>query len=262
MTTTIALPRIRSGRLNLLGLVVPIVVVLLWQLASMTVLEVEFLPSPWEIWLAFIDLLAQGELFAPIAHTLLITLAAAAIAIVAGAVLGASIALVPWVRTYTLGTVDVLRSLPVVALMPIALLIWGPTGTTELYVAAFSALWPMTVNTMGGVSQIHPRLREVARSFRLPRQDTFSKVILPAAMPSILVGARLAVIHALVVTIVGELLMNPQGIGGRIFYAQLALQPAQMWVWILISGVIGFLLNALMVSGVRRALPGLSGGTS
>ncbi|MHA6669371.1 ABC transporter permease [Homoserinimonas sp. A447] len=243
-------------RINFVGMFVPVVVIVGWQVASVTVLNIDFLPSPFEIGESFWQLLMEGQLVPPIVHSLVITIAAAAIAIVAGVILGSAIALVPFVRNYTLGTVDVLRSLPVVALMPIALLIWGPTGTTELYVAIFSSLWPITINTIGGVSQIHPRLLEVARSFRLNDMDTFRKIVFPAALPSILVGARLAVIHALVVVIVGELLMNPQGIGGRIFYSQLALQPAQMWVWIIISGLIGYLLNAGMIAGVQKALPG------
>lgn len=241
---------------NLPGILFFVAVILGWQLASVSVLEIEFLPSPVEIVLSFGDLVARGEFLQPIVHTLFITLAASAIAIAIGIVLGSGIALIPFVRTYTLGTVDVLRSLPVVALMPIALLIWGPTGETELYVAIFAATWPITINTIGGVSQIHPRLLEVAKSFRMNGVDTFRKIVFPAALPSILVGARLAVIHALVVVIVGEMIMNPQGIGGRIFFAQLALQPAQMWVWIVVSGIIGYLLNAGMIAAVQRGLPG------
>lgn len=247
------------SRINYPGIVVVIAVVLLWQVSTATFLTFEFLPSPAGIVEAFGVLVANGALLDAIWHTLWVTLLAAGIAIGIGVVLGASIALIPVVRTYTLGSVDVLRSLPVVALMPVAQLIWGPNSGTELIVAVFSALWPITINTMGGVSQIHPRLVEVARVFKLSPAETFRKILLPAALPSILVGARLAVVHALVVAIVAEMLINPNfGIGGKIYRTQVALQPEQLWVWVIISGIIGYLLNEAMIRGTKRVLPGLS----
>ena len=246
-----------NSRINIPGIMVVLMIIAVWQISTATFLRFEYLPSPSGIVEAFAELIGGGEILLYIGHTLSVTLLAAAIAIFAGIILGSLIALVPVVRTYTLGSVNVLRSLPVVALMPIALLIWGPEPKTELIVAVFSALWPITINTIGGVAQIHPRLLEMARSFRLSTGDTFRKVVFPAALPSILVGARLAVIHALVVVIVAEMLINPQGIGGRLYRTQVALQPEQMWVWVIISGIIGYLLNMIMVRGVRKALPGL-----
>lgn len=253
------------SRINIPGIVVIVGVILIWQISTATVLQYEFLPSPAGIVEAFGDMLAGGGLLGAIGHTLWVTLVASVVAISAGVVLGASIALIPVVRTYTLASVDVLRSLPVVALMPVAQLIWGPQSGTEVIVAVFSALWPITINTMGGVAQIHPRLVEVARSFRLSPADTFRKILFPAALPSIVVGARLAVVHALIVAITAEMLINPEGIGGRIYRTQVALQPEQMWVWVIISGFIGYLLNHAMISASKRALPGMArtiGGTS
>lgn len=246
------------SRVNVPGIVVIIGVILLWQISTSTFLQFEFLPSPAGIVEAFGGMVANGDLLGAIGHTLWVTLLASVIAIVGGIILGASIALIPVVRTYTLASVDILRSLPVVALMPVAQLIWGPQAGTELIVAVFSSLWPITINTMGGVAQIHPRLIEVGRAFRMSPGDTFRKVLLPAALPSILVGARLAVIHALIVAIVAEMLINPEGIGGKIYRAQLALQPEQMWVWVIISGIIGYLLNQAMISATKRALPGMA----
>ncbi|UNK45632.1 ABC transporter permease [Arthrobacter sulfonylureivorans] len=246
-----------NARINVPGIAVILLVVAVWQVSTATFLRFEYLPSPIGIAEAFAEMVAGGEILLYVGHTLSITLLAAAIAIAGGVILGSVIALAPFVRTYTLGTVNVLRSLPVVALMPIALLIWGPEPKTELIVAVFSALWPITINSIGGVAQIHPRLLEMARTFRLSTGDTFRKVVFPAALPSILVGSRLAVIHALVVVIVAEMLINPQGMGGRLYRTQVALQPEQMWVWVIISGIIGYLLNVIMIRGVRKALPGI-----
>jgi ABC-type nitrate/sulfonate/bicarbonate transport system permease component len=179
-------------------------------------------------------------------------LIASGIALVAGVILGAAIGLLKPVRTYTQGTVDVLRTIPTVALMPVALLVWGTGAKSEIIVAAFAAMWPITLNTAAGVSRVHPLKRDVARTFRLSRTETLRKIVFPVAMPAILVGARLSVVTALVVSIVAEMLINPEGIGYGLVFSQQALQPDDMWAYAVVAGIMGYLLNVLLVTIVRR----------
>ncbi|GAA5035575.1 ABC transporter permease [Microbacterium fluvii] len=244
-------------RINVPALAVALAILLVWQLSVESgLIDFEYLPSPTEVWQGFLEILARGQLVPAISHTLGVTAASAAVAIVIGVVLGAAVGLFRGFRTYTMASFNVLRTLPIVALMPVALMIWGPTGEAEFYIATFSSIWPVLLSTASGVRNVHPRLTEVARSLRFSRPDFYGKILLPASLPSILVGARLAVVHALVVVVVAEVIVNPAGLGGALLHAQSALQPGQVWAWVIISGIIGYLLNVALVAMVRYGVPG------
>jgi sulfonate transport system permease protein len=248
--------RVRRA-LNPTGVAVVVCAIGLWQLLVVTnVLDFSFLPAASEVATSLVDLAKSGDLASDVGHTLWVTLVASAIAMVVGVALGLAVGLVPVVRTYSMASIDFLRTLPVTAMIPAVLLIWGPTARAEIIAATYAATWQILVNTAGGVRSVHPRLRDVARTFQLSRGETVRKVIIPAAMPAILVGARLAIVTALVVAIVAEILINPEGIGWGLVEGQQALQPAITWAYAVVAGVLGYLLNALLVWGVRRALPG------
>jgi sulfonate transport system permease protein len=239
---------------NLSGWLVILVVIGLWQLVVGTrLVHFTYLPSPAQVVTAFGNLQDLGP---AIGHTLEVTLLASVISVVGGVILGAAIGLVAVVGKYSLASIDVLRSIPVTALMPIALLIWGTSTKTEVIVATYSALWLMLLNTVGGVQAMNPRLHDVAATFQLTRLDVFRKLILPSAMPSILIGARLAIIGALIVAIIGEILVNPEGLGWQLIAAQQALKPAEMWAYVIVIGILGMACNSLLVRAVRGAMPG------
>jgi ABC-type nitrate/sulfonate/bicarbonate transport system permease component len=170
--------------------------------------------------------------------------------------IGAAIGLVPAFQSLTGSSIDVLRSVPVIAPIPVAILILGPEFRTEVIIAVYAAMWPVLVNTSGGVRAVYPQLNEVARTFQLSRIDHLRKIVLPATMPAILVGSRLAVVSALVVAIVAEMLANPQGVGWGLMQALNGLRVERMWAYSLTCGALGFLVNAALVYAVRRSLPG------
>jgi ABC-type nitrate/sulfonate/bicarbonate transport system permease component len=245
------------GKVNPAGWLVVAALIGLWQLAVDTgVLDYEYLPSATEVAGAFGDLLSSGVLADDVRHTLLVTLGSSAIACVVGVVLGFAVALLPIFDRLFTASFDLLRTIPVIALMPVAMLIWGPAAHTEVIVATYGATWPILVNTAGGVRTVHPRLHEVARMFRFSRRRTLRWIVLPAALPDIVVGARLAVVTALVITIIAEMLVNAAGLGWGLVMAQQALQPAQMWAYAIAAGILGYLLNLVLIQAARRSLPG------
>lgn len=237
---------------NLGGLLVPLAAILAWQLLVSTgVLDYEFLPAPNEVLDALIALAETGELASDLMHTLGVALLAAAIAMTMGGALGLAIGLVPTLRTNLMASIDFLRTIPAVALMPVAVLTFGPVTSTELLVAIYPALWPVLLNTAGGVAAIHPRQYDVARMLRLSSAATVRKIVIPAVAPTWLVGARMAAIIALSVTLVAEMLISPQGLGGGLIESLQALDPARMWAYAVVCGLVGYLLNAAL----RRAIP-------
>jgi sulfonate transport system permease protein len=236
---------------RLTGFVVPIAALAGWQtLESMGLLDYEYLPSPHELLTALVDLVRSGELVDDIAHTLGVVLAAAAIGMAFGAALGLAIGQIPAVRRYTMASVDFLRTIPAVALVPIAVLSFGPVRTAEVALATYAALWPIVLHTAGGVAAVHPRQYDVARMLGLGPVAIVRKIVIPAAVPAWLVGARMAVIIALLVAIVAEMMMSSRGLGGGLTESLHALAPARMWAYAAVCGILGLILN----SGLRRAV--------
>jgi len=242
---------------RLTGFAVPLVAVAGWQaLQSAGLLDYEYLPSPRELLVAVADLARSGELVDDVAHTLGVTAVAAAIAMALGAALGLAIGLIPAARRYSMASVDFLRTIPAVALVPVVLLSFGPVPSAEVMLATYAALWPIVLHTAGGVAAVHPRQYDVARMLRLGPVTTVRKIVIPAAVPAWLVGARMAVIVALLVAIVAEMIMYPRGLGGGLTESMHALAPERMWAYAVVCGILGVLLNAGLRRAVRLALPG------
>jgi ABC-type nitrate/sulfonate/bicarbonate transport system permease component len=145
--------------------------------------------------------------------------------------------------------------MPGVAFAPVGLLLFGFSLKTEMVVTILPVLWPVLVNTMAGVIGVHQRLYDVGRTFRLGRRDTILRIILPAAMPLIIVGARIGLGLALILVVVAEMVGNPEGLGYGIVREQQALRPDLMFAYIVTVGFIGIVLNAGMLALAEALFP-------
>ena len=156
-------------------------------------------------------------------------------------------------RTAALGflSVEVLRPLPSVALIPLAMLVFGFGLAMEVSVVAFATLWPMLVLTQAAVRQVEPRLIEVSAALQLSAAQRAWKIVLPAALPRLLVALRLGVAVALVVAVTVEIAANPSGMGYALMTAQQSLDPALMLAWLLWIGLVGWTINEAAVRGQR-----------
>lgn len=246
-----------STWVNVPGIVVVAAVVVAWQvLVDTGVIDFEFVPTPIEVGEAIVDLTSDGTLPEAVLHTLSVVLLASAMAVVIGILLGLALGLSRTAYAYGMATVDFLRTVPIVALIPVALLVWGPAAITEIVVATFAATWAMVVNTSGAFRTRNPRLRDVARTFQLSHGEAVRKIWLPSVMPALLVGARLAVVTAMIVAILAETLANPAGLGWGLIKSQEALQSAELWAYAVVTGWFGYLLNVALIHGVRALSPG------
>lgn len=242
---------------NVSGWLVAIALTALWQLVvGLKWLNYSSIPAPSAIVVAAGDLIKSGDLQSNVAHTLLITLIASALAVVIGTATGVLMGLIPAVRAYLSGSIDFMRTIPVVGLFAVVVLIWGTSASAEVAVATYAATWVVVLDTLAGVQAVPPQQWEVSRMLRMSRITTIRKIVLPAAIPEILVGYRLGVVTSLVVAITAEMLVNSQGIGWGLMSESQALQPARMWVYVVISGVLGYLVNLILVRLVKMALPG------
>jgi len=140
-------------------------------------------------------------------------------------------------------SVEVARPIPSVALIPLAMLVFGFGLRMEVSVVAFACLWPMLVLTQAAVLQVEPRLLEVARALQLSRLQRFVWIVSPAIVPRLFVALRLGVAIALVVAVTVEIAANPHGMGYAMMIAQQSLDPALMLAWLAWIGVVGYAIN-------------------
>ena len=242
---------------GLIGLIVPVVLVAGWQLAkSAGALPYVNLPAPLQIWDSAVSLTGNGQLPGNFGHTLTACLVGWAVGAAIGAVAGVALGLSRAVWTYSMASVDVLRAIPAIAFVPIAVIIFEQTLQMEIVIAAWVSIWPVAVSTMSGVAGVSAEHRELATSLRMNWQTRVAKLALPTALPKIVVSLRLALSGALVLAIVAEIVGNPHGVGYALVNAQQQVQPAAMFAYILLTGVVGVVLNSLLTLAYRRLAPG------
>jgi ABC-type nitrate/sulfonate/bicarbonate transport system permease component len=208
------------------GWAVPLVLLAAAELAMHGV-QSYALASPSEALAAFATLAFDGELWRPTAETLGAALCGVRSAAAAGSL-----------------SVELLRPIPSVALIPVVLLIFGFGWRMEIIVIAFTCLWPMLIYGQAAVSQVEPRLLEVGYVLGLSPLQRVSKLVIPAAMPRIFVAFRLSVGIALVVAVTVEIAANPQGLGYGMISAQQTFRPADMFAMLGWTGLLGWGLSA------------------
>jgi NitT/TauT family transport system permease protein len=239
-------------RINLLGAATLVALVGLWELAiRIGLVSFDYLPMPSEVAVGAWDVIDSGELWTNLQHTLTVAVLGWLLAAVVGLVLGTLIGLFKPVWTYSMASFDALRALPIVAFVPVAVLLLGFTMKMEILVAFYAALWPITLNTIAGMTNLDQRKREVGRVLKLSPMAQLWKLRLPAATPFIVVGLRLGLSISLVLTLVAEMVGNPAGLGFALIQKGQALRPDQMFAYIVAIGLCGIVLNSLLQSGAK-----------
>jgi NitT/TauT family transport system permease protein len=235
------------------GLVIPIGLIALAEIgARASHLQSDSLAPPSEIVVAWFEAFRDGSLFATTAQTLACAMAGLGMGFGFGLVLGILIGLFRPLDHLLEVIIEIVRPIPSVALIPIALLVFGFGYRMEILIIAFATLWPALILTRAAVSSIEPRLIEVSRTLQLGLGARIFKIAIPAALPRIFVALRLAVGISLIVAVTVEISSNTIGIGDRMMQASQALQPAIMLAYLVWVGVLGWALSAIMLLAQRR----------
>jgi ABC-type nitrate/sulfonate/bicarbonate transport system permease component len=146
------------------------------------------------------------------------------------------------------------RSLPGAALVPISVLVFGIGEIGKIVVIAFVAMFPVLLNTNDAVRSVDPRLEDVSRVFRFTRAQRLLSVYLPASAPQILSGMRVSLQLAFIMMVVTEMFASTNGIGRVTIEAKSLFDMPGMWAGMLLLGILGILINALLLVLQRRAL--------
>lgn len=233
-------------------------VLLVWELVSRAdwiYLPRHDFPAPTDIVGTLGDLARMSTFWNAIAQTLKGWVAglalACAIGIPAGIVIGS------WrpLHLVTKSTIEFLRPIPGLTLLPLLVLIVGVGFNLKLALITIGVVWPLLIQSLYGVQDVDPVARDMARAYGLRRHQIFLRVVIPSALPYIVTGFRLAAILALNITIGIELLVRTTlGIGNEMGQYQEAGRVPEMWSYVVAAAFIGLGINALIRLGERRLL--------
>ena len=150
--------------------------------------------------------------------------------------------------------VELLRPIPVPAIIPPLILLLGVDDAMKIFIVALSAFFPVLVNTVSGVRAVDPVALDVARTLGVGRVRTVLRVVLPASLPYLLAGMRISLALSLIVTVVAEMIAGSAGIGYYIMTMQYALRAGDMYAAIFVLAAVGYGLNRGFLAAERRIL--------
>ena len=230
------------------GFVMVAGLLLLWQLSSLYWVQSTNWPPVSEIAKALIAGMRSGELPEVFGSSLYRMLLGYAGGVAVAVALGLCMATVRWVRASLEPMLEFLRPIPIPAIVPPLILILGVDDAMKIFVVAFSAFFPVLINTIAGVRSVEPTALAVARTFKHSRIAVVLKVIVPASLPYILAGMRVSLALALIVTVVAEMIAGSAGIGYYILTMQYAMRASDMYASIFLLAATGYFLNRLILS--------------
>jgi ABC-type nitrate/sulfonate/bicarbonate transport system permease component len=177
-----------------------------------------------------------------------------AIAVAAGAVVGVVIGSRRGLRAATASTIEFLRPIPSVALIPVAVLLYGAQLRSTLLLVVYASFWPVLLQVVHGVADVDPVARDTALAYRLPRWATIRHLILPTALPYFLTGVRLSAAVALILAITAELVIGSPGLGHEIEVARVSSAVPLLYALIFVVGLFGVAVNIGFRALERRVL--------
>ena len=230
----------------LLPWLLPVGLIALWQLlCDHGIISTAIVPAPSDVWTAARQLAEQGEL----QHDILVSLRRVAIGFGAGASLGLVLGVIVGLSEVAHDLFDrslqMIRTIPHLALVPLMILWFGIGEEPRVILVAMGSLFPVYINTVGGIRNVDPKLIELGRSYGLGRGELVWSIVLPAALQPILVGIRYALGVAWLTLVVGETIASRDGIGYLVQNARELLRIDIIVLAIALYAIAGWLADLL-----------------
>ena len=218
------------------------------------ILPSKYFPSVAEIGATLVELAGTTRLWAALGDTLISAGIGLLIAIVLATVVGVVAGMYELVYRSIRVVVEFLRPIPSVALVPLVVLAYGTGRASALFLVAFACFWPLLVHTIYGIRDIDPVVRDTARVFRISWYRSFFRVTVPSAAPYILTGIRISVSIAMILAITAEIVIGMPGLGRQITLAQQNGALAEMYAFIMVTGIVGYGINRTIMYLEKRTL--------
>lgn len=177
-----------------------------------------------------------------------------AIAIVTGIAFGLIIGEIESLRQVVTPTLNFFRAVPPASIVPLVIIALGVGAAPKVFIIALGCFWPILLNTIDGVRGISPAVRETVRAYRIPSRLILWRVALPAAMPQIMAGIRIALAVGLVLMVISEFFGSDAGLGYYITAASTRFATRQAWAGTILVGLLGYLLSSAFLIVELRLL--------
>lgn len=234
---------------------VPVLLLATWEASSrLGWLSTRVLPEPIAVIRAFVTLSASGELWQHLGVSTVRALSGLLIGGGLALVLGLATGSLRWAETLLDSTFQMVRNIPPLALIPLVILWFGIEESAKLFLVSVGVFFPIYLNTFHGIRSVDRGLIEMARSYGLSGWPLYREVILPGALPSILVGLRFSLGFMWVILIVAETISAQSGIGYMTMNAREFLQTDVVLVGILLYAFLGKIADVMARSLERVAL--------
>lgn len=226
-----------------------------WQLAVVTgVFSATALPSIPVFIEAVGRVLPSIDYWQAIGNTMSAWAVGLALSVLIGIPLGFLVGSTELARRLTTPTIDFLRTIPVIILVPLAALLWGSGSTMKIVLIVFSSVWPMLIQAAYGIRAVDPVARQTFAAYGMPWADRVRHLYLPSAAPYLATGLRLSAVMSLLVAIGVEIIGSAPGIGYEIGIRQANALVGASFVYLLTAAVLGLLITAVFTWLERRAL--------
>lgn len=226
---------------------------LFWEFSSrLNLVDRLFLPPFSEVIQAWWNMIVSGELWRHFEASIFRSVFGFSIALLAAIPLGLLVGWYPLARDLLQPFLELFRNTAALALLPVFILILGIGEVSKVAIVSFACFWPVLLNTITAVRDVDPLLIKSARSMNLGSFKLFYKVILPASIPTIFTGIRMAGTGAILVLIAAEMIGAKAGLGYYITYAQYNFLIPEMYGGIITISMLGLLINFGLVSTERR----------
>lgn len=224
--------------------IVLVVLFLIWEISPRVgLVDPTFFPAFSTVLEAWWNLIITGELFGHFIASITRSLAGFSLALIITIPLGLVIGWFSLARELLNPVLELFRNTAALALLPVFMLLFGIGETSKIAIVLFACTWPILLNTIAAVGSVDPLLIKSARSMNITSFTLFLKVILPASVPMIFTGIRMAGTAAILVLIAAEMVGAKEGLGYLITYSQYNFQIPDMYAGILTISLLGLLIN-------------------
>ncbi|QNE15505.1 ABC transporter permease [Pseudarthrobacter sp. NBSH8] len=218
-----------------------------WELIPrLGIIDERYLPPATEVIVALVRDFGLTAFWISVGETMTAWFLGLVIAIALAVLLGFVIGSSDFLRKATNSTVEFLRPIPSVALIPLAVLLFGVKIESSLMLITYAAFWQVLIQVLYGVADVDMVANNTAKTYGLGRMARIRYVVFPTALPYLMTGVRLAATVALVLAITAELVIGSPGLGREIALAQSGGAISGMYALVLATGLIGVLINGLM----------------
>lgn len=225
----------------------PCILLAAWQGITVSgMVKPILLPSPAQVFDAFVTMLSTGELVTHLGTSMVRVLEGFVLAAFLGLVLGLGLGIFPLMFEIMDGLIQLLRPIPPIAWLPLAILWFGIEEGSKIFIITIGAFFPIFINVLDGIRQTDYKFVELSQVLEVPRGKFIAKVVIPGAIPFILSGLRIGLGYAWMCVVAAELSAGMQGIGYMLTDARALAQTDRVLVGMLAIGAIGKIMDSIL----------------